>query len=592
MDPVKQVSALDPSKQCAVTNNSSASVVVLTPSTAEVPGNTDSGSISVYDQNIEVLPLAEGGMVIAPGKTGTVTLDQQYTDPKTGHLTYSLVYDLLVSTSNWYYPVANLGVMQNIFATPANFPAQTAADQKSMQDADVFYQTIAAYPTSKLAKDYQAAMSGALHSGAGAADGTPNSSANVASAIGNGANTFFKSTKGFQDVTLANLMAVQSYYDKFPFGWAQYKSITYYLYGSVNNTTNFIGTLSLTQPAALDLTLPNAGYTCTFTPASDPTDTTKFEVDASQAKSLTYTGALFVDDINADIPAVALRGTYQLKRLFTQKTTDTQAIVVITGTVDGVVSIGFDSPQSSKDPSSSSFWTTLFHPKGAAQIFSSIMQIGGAIMMLHFFATTAYGLLKKAFGAKEPTTADMFKTQREALEKTINEKVDAAVKKLSEGKESAPADPDAAMNQLAEERGAVADNVSAGNLQEGLEAEAGTLQELAKYESEMSSSQLQSLEQSASDIQNSNSALDNATPDTLNSVVTSEQKSLTNIQTNVGDLTTDMESSLSADAQTQISENAQASQTASDDVDQAKEDAENDETNSDPEVEDPTIPEV
>lgn len=596
MDPAQSTTP-DPTKQCAVTNNSTASVVVVVPTTATDPSDDGSGTVAVYGQNLEVLPTAEGGLLIAPGKTGTVTLNQYYPDPKTGKSTYSLVYDLLVSTSNWYYPVANLGVMQGLFP-PITFPAQQATpdSQQSMQQADVFYQTIAAYPTSQLAKDYQAAMSGTVDAGRTAASGQPGSSGGVANAIGNAANAFFQSTKQFKNVTLANLVAVQSYYDKFLFGWAQYKSVTYYLYGSVGSATNFVGTLTLTQPTTIDLTQPNAGYTCTFTPASKGTDTTTVDVDASQAKTLTYSNALFVDDANADVPYVALRGTYQLKRLFTQKTADTQAIVVLTGTVGGVVSIGFDSPQLSSDKSSS-FWTTLFEPKGAAQIFNSIMQIGGFLMLVHFVASTAYGLYKKAFGKnaedpKSPTSTNDFDSQRQALEKTMDEKIDAAIGKLSNGQQKPPTSPDDAMSQLAEQRDAVADNVSANNLQDGLQTQANTLEELAQYEAQMDTAQLQSLESNAQAVQESSQALTDATPSTLESVVTTQQQKLVDVQTNVGELTTDLDSALSQASKAEIDANAQTAKTVSEDVEQAKDDATGDEANPDPEVDEPTIPEA
>jgi hypothetical protein len=128
--------------------------------------------------------------------------------------------------------MANIGLMQNIFVTPPNFTPQTAtaAEQQSIANADLFYQTIQAYPTSQLATDYQTAMSRTITSASSQANGSANSTANASDTITQNVNAFFQGTKQFQNVTLASLVAVESYYDKFPFIWAQYKSTTYYLY--------------------------------------------------------------------------------------------------------------------------------------------------------------------------------------------------------------------------------------------------------------------------------------------------------------------------------------------------------------------------
>lgn len=586
--------AQDTSKNCQVTNQTSSDAAVIIPTTSQ-DGSNDS-SIAVYDQNLEILTTLEGGTVIKVGQSGTVVLDQYYNDPTTGQKTYSLVYNLLISSSSWYYPMANIGLMQNIFVTPPNFTPQTAttAEQKSIANADLFYQTIQAYPTSQLATDYQTAMSGTIKSASSQANGSANSTANASDTITQNVNAFFQGTKQFQNVTLASLVAVESYYDKFPFIWAQYKSTTYYLYSSDSKTTSFVGQLALVQPSKLDLTLPNGGYTCTFTPAKDSSNLNSVDVDPSQALKLTYSGGVFVNDVNVDIPTVALKGIFQLKRLFTQKPADTQILPVITGSVEGATCVGFDQPQLESD-TSSDFWNTLFHPKNSSEIFNSIMTIGGAIMMMHFFATSLYGMgkwLKNKLSGEKPTTAqDEFNKKLDDFQKAMNDKIDSAVQKISDGKEVAPQNPPEAMDNLSRESGSVVDNLNAGNLQDGLRSQSENLQELAQYESQMSSQQLQSLESNASSIQKSNEALNNASQENLNSVVNEQQANFSEIQVNVNDLSVQLDKSMSEQSKAKIEENNAASKEVSDNIENSKKNQSEDEEARDPEAKDPIEPE-
>ncbi|MFN8407410.1 MAG: hypothetical protein U0X71_08020 [Sphingobacteriaceae bacterium] len=595
MDQNTTPNATDTSKNCQVTNQSNTDAVIIIPTTAQ-DGNEES-SIAVYDQSLEILNTLEGGIVIKVGQSGTVVLDQYYIDPKTGQKTYSLVYNLLVSSSSWYYPLANIGLMQNIFVTPPNFTPQTAtgAEQQSIANADVFYQTIQAYPTSQLAQNYQAAMSGTISSASAQADGSPNSTANTSDAITQSVNAFFQSTKQFQNVTLASLVAVESYYNEFPFIWAQYKSVIYYLYSSDGKTTSFVGQLGLKQPATLDLTVANGGYICTFTPAKDPSNLNSVDVDSSKAMNLTYSSGVFVNDVNVDVPAIALKGIFQLKRLFTQVPADTQILPVITGSVDGVTAVGFDQPQLEDDPSGSDFWNTLFHPKNSAEVFNSIMEIGGAIMMLHFFATSLYGMgkwLKQKLSGKKTTTAqDEFNQKMDEFQKTLNEKIDSVVQKISDNKGIPPKDPSEAMDNLSRESGSVVDNLNAGNLQDGLKSQANNLEELAQYESQMSPSQLQSLESNASAIQKSNDALNNASKADLNGVVKEQQANFSDIQSNVGNLTSQMDKTISDKSKAEIERNNEASKEVSENIENSEKNQAEEREANDPEAKDPIEPE-
>lgn len=584
----------DKSKQIDLTNSSGVNVAVLLPTVANAPDSPN--NIEVYDQDLEVLQTTDGKCSLAEGAKGTYLLDQTYIDPKTKKPTYSTIYDLLVSTSDWFSPLANIGVIQNFFAdSPSYTPVTATSDEAAaIKNAGVFIQTIAAYPTSKLTKDYQTAMSSAQTTGAQKADGSTGSSDAVANTMTASVNTFFKGTKSFQNVTLAGVVAMQTYYRAFPFVWAQYTDTTYYLYSSDGKTTSFVGTIALSKPTTIDVTQPNGGYTCSFAPATDPTDTTKLDVDTSKSKSLTFQNGLFVDDVSSDIPQIAVRGTFQIKRTFTQKPADTQVLTVLSGTIDGQVCLGFDKPQKKDDKANSEFWNSLFHPKNSAEIFKSVMTIGGAVMMLFFFGQILFGIVKWARGlgaAKEPTTKDLLERFSDDLKKSIKDEVNDAIKKQSGGEEQAPDDPADAQAQIDSEAGAVQDNLNAGNLEDGLQAQADSVQTLAQYESDMDAGQLNQLQQSATDIQNSNTALDNATPDTLNGVVQSETTNMGNIQTEVGNLSSDLSSSISSEQSADIAANDSLTTEAAQDVSDSESNASEDAAADDPEAGEPVFPE-
>ncbi|MEM8650468.1 MAG: hypothetical protein AAGF54_08070 [Pseudomonadota bacterium] len=588
------------SNDCKVTNKSGAEVVVMVPTTSDP--NSTSSNTAVYNQNLEILATKEGGNIIRDGASGTITLNQTYPDPKTGKQEQSLLYDLLISTTSWYYPVANLSVMQDFFDTPPSYPDQTAtaANQKSLSDAASFLQTTAAYPTSQLTKNYQAALSGAQTTAQSQANGGSGSANSVANSVTDSVNAFFKSTDSYQDVTLAAVVAVQSYYEKFPFVWGQYKTsaVTYYIYGNDGSTTTFQGSLVLTPPSTLDLTKVNGGYTIKFNPAKNPSDTTTVDVDISQAVDITYTNGLFVTDPDKDISQIAVKGNFMLKRNFTQVQTDTQILPVITGSVYGLTALGYDSPQKSNDKSSD-FWDTLFHPKTSAQVFQSIMEIGGAIMMLHFFATSLWGIFKwvkgKISGSKNTeasVTEDDFKSQLEDIKTELSNKIDEAVKNITNDKESAPDNPEDAVDQITEETGNITDNMNAAQVQDGLEAQANTAETLEQYASEMTSEQLENLESIATDIKTANSNLQDAidSQENLSDVVDTAQTSMNDIGTQNTDLSSDLGDKISAEEKESIEVNEAATTEASETVDNMKEAAKEDAENASPEAGDEIEP--
>jgi hypothetical protein len=578
--------APDPTKEIEVSNSTGSPIVLMIPTTSTQ--ETDGNGTMVYGQSLEVLTAVDSTSVIPDAGTKTFVLDQTYTDPKTGP-TESTIYDLLPATADWYMPVADIVVLQSM-TPPISYPAQsvTAADAKAFKDAATFVQTISAYPTSALATQYQQALGQAQTNATGSADGSPDSGAKTAQSLTDTVNQFFQGTKSFQDVTLEAVVAVQCYYGTFPFAWAEFATgtTTYYLYSSAGSVTSFVGTISLTSPATVDATQPNGGYTCTFAPATNGTDTTSVDVDTSAAKTLTYTDGLFVDDVNSDIPQVAVKGTFQIKSLFTSKPADTQIITVLTGSVTGLTCIGFDQPQKSSDPNAT-FWGTLFHPKTAAQIFQSIMTMGGALMMLAFAGQVLNGIRKWAleqYYGKEPATKDLLNDQFAKFQKSQQETLDKLVDKLSGGKESAPTTPEAAAELVQEQTSLVADSQAAASLRDGFQAQADNLEAIAAYEEDMTDEQLTDLQSLGTQCRTSVGAVDGADPANLHTVVNEQTTNLSDQSSSFDSLVNDLESDIGGSERAGIAANQEIVANAADDSTNSQDSDENLPKEDDPPV--------
>jgi hypothetical protein len=583
------MSTPDPTKEIKIKNSTMTPISILLPTTSSE--SADANGTMVYGESLEMLTSVDGDTAIPASSTKTFVLDQSYTDPHTGKPAYSTIYDLLPSTSTWLMPVANLGVMQS-FDDPPSYPAQTvtADSAAAFQDAATFIQTISAYPTSALATGYQAAVNQATNNSSGQADGSSDSGNAVAQSIDDTVNAFFRGTKTYQKVTLAAVVAVQSYYGTFPFVWAEFATgtTTYYLYKSNGTATSFVGTISLTPPAEVNITKANGGYTCTFTPASNGSDTTNVNVNTAGAKSLTYTGGLFVDDVRSDLPQVAMKGTFQIKSLFTNNSADTQVIPVLAGTLDGATCIGFDKPQLSTD-TSSSFWDSLFNPKNSAQLFQSVMTIGGALMMLVFAGQVLFGIYKWARNlgaAKQPTEAEAVRAKLQEFQESQAKTLEALFKRYMRGNGEAPTTEDEAMKIIESETTNIRYSQSAAELTNGFKAQGRSLEELAQYAEDMTTSQFQTLQTEAGNIRASVSDLQNATKANLGETVAKETPKLADTVKGISTLTTEVGKTVNQSTQASIKENAEVSIEAAKTVDDLAEAEEHLKGETDPIAED------
>ncbi len=596
------LTSVDQSKLCSVTNNSGTDIVVGSPLTTAETEN--SNPIVSYNKDFVILTTASGGTVIKDGGSDKVTLDRTHIDIKTNQPTYSKGYDLLISTSNWLTPIANIGIYLNPIMKVFKPQTVTADNKTAMQQTADFYQTIAAYPTSQLAKNYIDAMNDTNNSADGQADGSANSATNVDNTIENGVVNFFKNTKSYQKVTLSSIVALESYYNRFPFAWANYTdSVTYYLYSSDGTTTSFQGALSLSKSGSIDITKPNGGYTCSFIPAVTPTDTSKTDVDNSKAKALSFSDGVFVDDLNSDNPQIALKGTFQLKRTFTKDPNDTKIIVVISGTVNGATCVGFDSAQATKPDDSTQDWlNSLFHPQTAAQIFNSVMQILGALMMLHFVVTTLYGIgkwVKEKVSGSEPVNSSDLKAQRDSVTSEAKANIDTNYKKVAGKDATTPETSQDALNTAAEKQSALSDQVSKGQIETSVDKMSDNIEDLETYASQDTTNPNydkinQDIESAGDDLGTAWDNFNTSGETDLKSAVQEMQQQIKDLKGQISDLNTKVQDAVSTDQKAEYDQNVDnMTEVESDVTNQEKttEDEANDEADTDPEAEGMDFPE-
>lgn len=558
----------DTSKQCTVTNNSSNDIVVV----LHIDTNEKSSANAVTASNgrLEVLQTTDGGTTIKKGTADTVTLDHSY-KPGADSSGYVQQYDLIISDSSWLYPLATRPVAQQAENGTTGYSAQTVAtgDGAAMAQAVAFYQTVSVYPDSQLAKDYMAALQGANEAAAAKADGSAGSAAAVAAAIESTMASFFKSTTDYAQVTLADVVAVDTYYNTFPCVWAQYKdSLTYYLYGSNGTAALFAGTLSLQKNGAIDVTKPGGGYTCTFAPATNPADTSKWDVDASKAVNLTYANGVFTDDPVA--ANIGLKGGFLLQRRFTNKPDDTDVLTALVGKVAGVPVIGFDAPQVGRpslqatpkltqtDTDWNAFWDTLIHPKTQNDVIKSVAIFMSMVAAIPLAAGVVYGIYKLVKALKTPVTRDSLDTATDNRWTEDSESSDMCFGQyVTEGDRPTLRKVD--FDAIARQDKLVEDHLAKGKLLEGLKMQRESIGGMLEFFDKMPVDQYVLLQSTLSDIKTASIALENATDDTVATVMKEQLTSFTTRQKSIGDIYTKIKTVLSKDAIAATEENMQLS---------------------------------
>jgi hypothetical protein len=418
--------AEDLNKICSVENKSGKDAVILIAVSKGESINQD--TIVAGNGRLNQLAVSGNGTLIKNGESGSITLDGSIADATNGNQ-YLPIYDLIVSDSEWLYPMASLSLAQQGSNGSTGFAAQTITPEArtALDQAAAFYQVITACPGSQLTKDYTRALRRAKIEAIEKADGTAASSAAIAAAVAESINGFFAKTERYKLVTLPAIIAIDNYYNNFPSAWAGFKnSATFYLYSSDGKTGGFAGTLSLVKNGPLDISKPSGGFTCTFTPARAGNLPGSKATDTSKAVSLTYADGLFTDDPKSAKPAIALKGSFMKTNYFTGRENDNSVLIIVAGSINGAVCIGFN-PAHSTVKSAALFAATsnpvvdyfdkITHPKTEKQLIIALLTLAFAILLIPAFAFAVYQIYK---AVSSRTGGDII-IRRKQIEDALNE---------------------------------------------------------------------------------------------------------------------------------------------------------------------------
>ncbi|WP_170565733.1 hypothetical protein [Ruegeria atlantica] len=555
----------------------------------------------------EVLQTTGGAYCFDPGGSEQYLLKRKYTDSM-GKTQDALIYDLIFATADFALPILNKSVMQDFTTNQLPDVTVTSDEKNNMQKANTFYQQVQVYPNSQMVKNYQAALTAAEGDARSTASSTGGDIQKTEDSIDQRVAAFFATTKNFQGLTLSDVVAIQNYYASFPFGWASFKSKQYWLYSSDGSTSSFVGRITMTPPSTVDLSKPNGGYSIYLQTAKNPTDTSTVDVNDKQI-ALTYVDSMFVDDPNTDVPKIGLKGIFRLKSqvtgaMDTDDPTDDVIMSFLTGTVYGATCLGLDGAHTTENPDeqqSDRFWNTLFHPKTSQQVFQSIMEIGGALMMLHFAVTSLVGAKKwlkekfaqgKSKGEANPKDSDLesnLSKELDDLKAEQNALMDELFKRL-ETKDipDPPKDLDAAASEVATQTDILSANVQAGNMECSIDSVAIQMGDaLEDLGTEISAKTMENLEYSATELKGVSDKINNDLDDAASRKITPEELASDMSSINSGDFksATSGAEAVSKELNTEIAskqtraleeatENASAVQEEADNVEKANEQAE------------------
>jgi hypothetical protein len=481
--------AIDINKIVSITNGSSVDVA---PIDAYQPSSGDGSTPAaeqMYEQTLTPLRTTDGAATIAAGTTATVTLDGTYLDQGTAK--YRTLYDLIFARPADLFPVKVTGEMLGML-NPVYPPITVAAtDEANYALALTFLINLMAYPTSDMAKNYQAAMNSAQQTATKPGD------------LDTAMAAFFAGTKQYKPLTVGHVTAVTSYVNAFAFLWAgtssQFASFsdtcTYYLYrpgtpepapggdsGPPTAVPVLVGTLALAKspnrPSPAAVTDSNGGYAATFTDAAGATTT------------MWYQNGQFVSDKTSDTPTIALRGSYVLKSQLTNNTSDTVLVPVMAGQVSGVKVMGTTTEQN-EDDLASKLWA-FFHPQTFGQWLNFFLAIFGVLMALDFLAkgimATGRGLkgLWDKYKGNEPPPSEIeeLRAQVRNLGNEIRQNQQALLDRLDAQRQARVPEAAEVGNAVDAARNDLADNLRGARqavVQEALQQQAGQVEKVAEF---------------------------------------------------------------------------------------------------------------
>jgi hypothetical protein len=379
--------------------------------------NVGSAFAMGYEATLEQLPFG-GESTLAPGANANIELNRTYTNAQNQQAT-ATIYTLIFAQSNNLFPVLQIGRSASLFKRsydPVTVPSNDASNKDtygvSWANAFRFYQDIAAFPASNVAKEFLGMLNGA-------------SSATSSGDIDGATAKFFAATKDFQNVSLLSYDSVSTYLNKYAFAWANFSdSYTYYMYKSSGATPDdpnnpstsgatLLGTITLTQNTGAGYPAVNSNPT-----QADPNYHIVYTDSRSNKTTLYFIGGQMISSTSEDIPTIALQCGFTDLSQFTRKDTDYGTIVpILAGTIDGDQALGIYT----KEPNDKSVGTRV------ENLFSSkyitlFMQITGLLMGLKFVYDGVVALKGKLSAAETSNNGGpVTQTQLDEIKQQIDE---------------------------------------------------------------------------------------------------------------------------------------------------------------------------
>ncbi len=364
-----------------------------------------------------------------------VELNETYTDPE-GNTELQLIYDLVFfrNSDNWYFPVLNATAINALgwswlrkYYHKSNGTSSGLVREKVMTvyDTDVtamqqtanFLTQIVAYPSSDMASEYYNALSGNGSASPSASAAGTSSIADLNQAVTDIAAKY----NDYKYVDLFTVTTVQSYFDTVPYVHADYEDKKYfYFYSNHSGSTMFIGRLDLIK-GTIAPDAKNGGYSITYYPAVNPSDTDKYDVDISKSLDIIYSNGYFYDSAGSRL---YLTGSSIKKSIYTKNENDNNTIVpVLNGAIDGyegcsAVASDFlmtDAADSS-EKSTAGYWKNL----GTAGQIISVFMMGRLALTILIYGYKGLLSLYSKKGSATSTEDEVNKAANEAAEVQVS----------------------------------------------------------------------------------------------------------------------------------------------------------------------------
>ncbi len=393
------------------TNNSGQDVVLIDAFSAE-----DSALEQLYEQTLAFVKTADHQIALTQDAAKTIALPTVHLDEHNRPQDYTII----VANAQTLFPlkVVELSVAANHQSFPAT--GVTALDVTISKQAEAFTKTIIAFPSTSLAVDFATALQ----------TGDPDAIA-----------AFFAGTVNYKNLTLDMVVAVQTYYNRFPFFLTDYTAAkTYYLYTSDGTKNKYAGSVALENQAAAFTSMDKA---------TDSFSARYITTNEADYTTLYYQDGQLVDDVDSDRPDYCLQGLFMLRSDITKKEEDNQIILILKGTVNGRDVFGYDQKQERSKEGIYKYLDVLVHPEVTKEWFSVLGVIVAGVVGLALLGVGVRLLFKYLKKAPKMTPAEIGAKNLEIRERNrLNRQ--AAIDKLGEVHINLPEDARTTLVQIKE----------------------------------------------------------------------------------------------------------------------------------------------